>query len=86
MKYKIFFSSVQKEFKEERRALRSYIYGDALLSRFFEVFLFEDLPAIDRRADEVYLEEVRTALSHLNLLVGDKPSHAAILLFGKKPQ
>ena len=26
------------------------------------------------------------ALAHLNLLDGDKPSHAAILLFGKKPQ
>jgi len=36
MKYKIFFSSAQKEFKEERKALRDYIYGDALLSRFFE--------------------------------------------------
>lgn len=60
MKYKIFVSSVQKEFKEERKALRDYIYGDALLSRFFEVFLFEDLPASDRRADEVYLEEVKS--------------------------
>lgn len=32
--------------------------GDALLSRFFEVFLFEELPASDRRADDVYLDEV----------------------------
>jgi hypothetical protein len=36
MKYKIFFSSVQKEFRQERKALRDYIYGDVLLSRFFE--------------------------------------------------
>jgi len=67
MKYKIFFSSVQKEFEEERRSLRDYIYGDALLSRFFDVFLFEDLPASDRRADEVYLEEVRSSDIYLGL-------------------
>jgi len=29
------------------------------MRRFFEVFLFEDVPAADRRADEVYLDEVR---------------------------
>ncbi len=49
MKYKIFVSSVQKEFKDERRALRDYIRGDPLLRQFFEVFIFEDLPASDRR-------------------------------------
>ena len=29
---------------------------------------------------------LRDALRHLNLLVGDKPSHAAVLLFAKQPQ
>ena len=38
--------------------LREYIRSDPLLKRFFDVFLFEDLPAADRRADEVYLQEV----------------------------
>ncbi len=55
---KIFISSVQKELADERAAIRDYVRGDALLRRFFEVFLFEDLPASDRRADKVYLEEV----------------------------
>jgi len=55
---RIFISSVQKELAAERRALKDYIHGDALLRRFFDVFLFEDLPAADRRADEVYLSEV----------------------------
>ena len=32
--------------------------GDPLMRRFFDVFLFEDVPAIDRRPDELYLEEV----------------------------
>lgn len=56
---RIFISSVQKELAEERNALKQFVEGDVLLRRFFEVFLFEDLPAADRRADEVYLEEVR---------------------------
>ncbi|MCL4540149.1 MAG: DUF4062 domain-containing protein [Bacteroidetes bacterium] len=55
---RIFISSVQKELAEERRAIRDYVRGDELLRRFFDVFLFEDLPASDRRADDVYLEEV----------------------------
>lgn len=55
---RIFVSSVQKELAEERRAVKSFIEGDPLLSRFFTVFLFEDLPASDRRADAVYLAEV----------------------------
>jgi ATP-dependent DNA helicase RecG len=58
MKLKVFISSVQKEFPEERKALRDFLRGDPLLRRFFDVFLFEDMPAIDRRADEVYLHEV----------------------------
>ena len=58
MKQRIFISSVQKEFAAERQALKAYISGDALLNRFFDVFLFEDIPASDRRADEVYLHEV----------------------------
>ena len=58
MSDRIFISSVQKELAEERRAVRDFVRGDALLRRFFDVFLFEDLPASDRRADEVYLDEV----------------------------
>lgn len=58
MKSTIFISSVQKEFQAERRAMKDFIEGNALLRRFFRVFLFEDLPATDRRADDVYLDEV----------------------------
>ena len=56
--HRIFISSVQKELAAERRALKDYVHGDPLLRRFFEVFLFEDLPAADRRAAAVYLNEV----------------------------
>jgi predicted HTH transcriptional regulator len=71
MKQRIFISSVQKEFADERQALKAYILGDALLSRFFDVFLFEDIPASDRRADAVYIEEVRHCDLYLALL-GDQ--------------
>jgi predicted HTH transcriptional regulator len=54
----IFVSSVQKELASERRALKEYVHNDPLLRQYFEVFLFEDLPASGRRADEVYLSEV----------------------------
>lgn len=68
MKTKIFVSSVQKEFSAERKALKDYIQGDALLSRFFEVFLFEDSPASDRRAKTLFLEEVRRCGIYLALI------------------
>src|SRR6266699_1397913 len=34
------------------------LFRHPLLRRFFDVFLFEDLPVSDRRADDVYLSEV----------------------------
>jgi len=89
MKYKIFVSGVQKELKTERQALRDYIHGDALLGKFFEVFIFEDLPASDRRADEVYLGEVKTSDIYLGLFgnkygsedrKGQSPTHKEFLL------
>ena len=63
---RIFISSVQKEFAGERAALRDYLRGDALLRRFFEAFLFEEVPAADRRADDIYLDEVE----HCDVYVG----------------
>ena len=55
---RIFISSVQREFAEERQHLREFLRGDPLLRRYFRVFLFEDVPASSRRPDEVYLHEV----------------------------
>ncbi len=65
---RIFISSVQKEFAEERRALFDYIKKDPLLRRFYDVFLFEDLPASGRRPDEAYLAEVDRCGIYLCLL------------------
>ncbi len=54
----VFVSSVQKELAVERHAVKSFVESDPLLRRFFTVFLFEDLPASDRRADAVYIAKV----------------------------
>ncbi len=65
---KIFISSVQEEFHDIRRDLKAFLLGDAVLRRFIsEVFLFEKLPAKDRRADQVYLE----AVEHCDIYIGD---------------
>jgi hypothetical protein len=68
---RLFISSVQKEFASERAALRDYLRGDALMRRFFEVFLFEDVPAADQRADELYLDEARRCDVYIGLFGSD---------------
>ena len=70
-KQSIFISSVQKELALERRAVKDFIHTDPLLSRFFEVFRFEDLPAADPRADAVYLSEVDRCTIYLALFGND---------------
>ena len=68
---RIFISSVQDEFAEERAALRDYIRADVLIRRFFDVFLFEDVPASDQRPDELYLDEVERCDVYVGLF-GDQ--------------
>ncbi len=68
---RIFISSVQKEFAKERATLRDYLRNDPLLRQFFEPFLFEDIPATDRRADELYLDEVGRCPLYIGLF-GDE--------------
>jgi len=67
----LFISSVQKELAEDRRAVKTFIENDPLLRRFFTVFLFEDLPASDRRADAVYLAEVDHSAIYVGLFGND---------------
>jgi len=71
-RYSIFISSVQKELAAERRAVKDFIIHDPLLSRFIsDVFLFEDIPARDRKPDDIYLSEVEQRDIHLAIF-GDK--------------
>lgn len=67
--YCIFISSVQKELAAERRALKDFITHDPLFSRFIsEVFLFEDIPAQDRKPNNIYLDEVEGCDIYLAIL------------------
>lgn len=63
---RIFIGSVQREFVEERIKLREFVRGDPMIRQFFDVFLFEDLPAQDRRPHDVCLDEV----AHSEIYVG----------------
>lgn len=65
----IFVSSVQREFAKEREAIRDYVRGDALLSKHFDVFLFEKQPAQSRGPVQLYREEVEHCDVYL-LLIG----------------
>jgi predicted HTH transcriptional regulator len=56
---------------DERRAIGSFVNNDPLLRRFFDVFLFENVPASNRRADEVYLAEVDAADVYVGLFGND---------------
>ncbi|UUX93144.1 ATP-binding protein [Methanoplanus endosymbiosus] len=58
---------MQTEFAEERVTLRDYLRGDALMRRFFEVFVFEDVPATDRHPDRLYLDEVEKCDIYIGL-------------------
>lgn len=68
-RYRLFISSVQKELGAERHAVKDYILHDPLLSRFIsDVFLFEDIPARDRKPDDIYLSEVEQCDIYLAIL------------------
>lgn len=68
MKYKIFVSSVQKELKEERSAVKEIITENVLLKEYFQVFLFEDAPAKGKSVKTAYLDEVRKSDIYLAIL------------------
>lgn len=67
-KIKIFISSVQKEFSSQRRLLYNYITTDSLLSKFFDVFIFENVSAQDEDAESLYLEVVKSSDIYLGIL------------------
>lgn len=67
-KYKIFISGVQKELKEERRAVKDFVSNDVLLRDHFDVFLFEDHPAKGKSSENAYLDEVRGCDIYIGIL------------------
>lgn len=64
---KIFISSVQREFAKERRQLSDYIRNDSLLGRFFDPFIFEDMPASEVLAQKAYLTQAAECHIYLGI-------------------
>ena len=58
---------MQSEFAEERAMLCYYIRTDALLGKFFEPFIFEEVPANEFPANHVYLKEVELCDIYLGM-------------------
>lgn len=67
----LFVSSVQKELQAERYAVRDFVHTNDLLRQFFRVFLFEDLPPADLRADDIYLDEVAKSSIYVGIFGSD---------------
>lgn len=79
----IFISSVQSEFAEERKRLAEYIRQDALFSRYFEPFLFEELPAQDMSAQGAYLEQAADVKDTIGSMVGNGKIKAMQMVLDK---
>ena len=82
MKYKIFISSVRREFEYERRFIKQEIENDYILNRFFEVFLNEELSALGASPKEVYTEEAINSDIYIGLIGSD---YGSILESGISP-
>ena len=70
-KYKIFVSANQRELKEERFAVKDIITSSQTLKEFFDVFLFEDLPAKGKPPASTYLKQVDNSDIYIGI-IGDE--------------
>ncbi|MCL2283582.1 MAG: DUF4062 domain-containing protein [Fibromonadales bacterium] len=64
---RVFISSVKAEFATERQLLFDYLASDVLLSKFFEPFIFENIPALNAKPSQVFLKEVENCDIYLGL-------------------
>lgn len=58
MRYQIFVSANQKELEKERFAVKEVVFNNSTLRDFFDVFLFEDVPAKGKSPVATYLKQV----------------------------
>ena len=82
MKYKIFVSSVRREFEQERKFIKQEIENDYILNRFFDVFLYEELSASGSSPKELYSEEAINSDIYIGLIGSD---YGSILESGISP-
>jgi len=74
-KFKVFISSVQAEFAQERKRIYEYIRGDELMSQYFDPFIFERIASQDANPKQLYLEEAAKSQVYL-LLIGQQYGNA----------
>jgi hypothetical protein len=67
-KKRVFISSVQSEFVNERQMLFEYLTSDALLGKFFEPIVFENIPALAASPETIFLREVEQCDIYIGLL------------------
>lgn len=67
-RYKIFVSGNQKELKRERIAVKEVINNNSTLRSFFDIFLFEDLPAKGRSPASTYLKQVDNSDIYIGII------------------
>lgn len=70
-KYKVFISSVQSEFSQERQLVFDFIRNDELMGQYFEPFIFEQIAAQDANPRQLYLDEASSCQVYL-LLIGKR--------------
>ncbi len=68
---KVFISSVQREFAEERKGLYQHLINDPFLSQYFEPLIFEEFPASIHDADKMFLEGVKNTDIYIVLIGKD---------------
>lgn len=71
MKYNVFVSGAQKELKIERRTVKNLIIENPLLKDYFNVFLFEDLPAKGKSSKKAYVDEVHKSHVYVGIFGDD---------------
>ena len=74
-KFKVFISSVQAEFAQERQRIYDYIRGDELMSQYFDPFIFERIASQDANPKQLYLEEAAQSQVYM-LLLGQQYGNA----------
>lgn len=74
-KFKVFISSVQSEFANERQRVYDFIRLDDLMGQYFEPFIFEQIAAQDTNPRQLYLDEASSCQVCL-LLMGQSYGNA----------
>ncbi len=66
-KFKVFISSVLKELLNERLAVQETITEGAVLSRYFEVEMWEEFPPMSLSSRDAYIEKLKESDIYIGL-------------------